>query len=248
MTPIPRTPATLLLLGVALGILGGCGRDPQREVPGHLEPGPSIDVAQQWLGSGGKDDGLTIGAVPFVDWNAPNIPIVQDGVVDVLYFWPAVSKDGESLREGHHVYVKVAEQSFTADVADSHRSLLNDADPASVPAVRPPVSATLGAQDGVAGEAPPDMPFARGGQPQTRLSVVEVDPRSGSTTVLGQQTVPGTLPRTGDQGAYQDSVLRMMENFNAMQQDQARAAAGAPPSTPAPAAGGGTSPLPQGGR
>ena len=224
--------SSVIAVAVAVLALAGCSRDPVTTVPGHLQPGPSIVVAQQALGGAGpgNNEGMTIGAAPWIDWSAPNIPVMQDGVVDVLYFWPRESKDGEALREGHYVYVKVAEQSFTAAHAHTQRSLLNDAAPSPLPLSASPASTRLRNASGPI-IAPP-MPYSQQAPAQTRVSVVEIDPRSGQSTVVGTQTVPGSAVPSNAPAATQDSVLRMLENFNAAQQGgpaaQPSGASGAP--------------------
>lgn len=222
MKTIQHHIAIILVAGTILLI---CGCDNPRDTPGHLEPGNSIGVAQQALGSGsmngtGYNDAATIGALPWVDYRAPNIPVMQDGVVDYLYFTAMESDDGEAERDEHFVKVKVQEQSFTKAHRNNQKSLLNDAQQGGIEREGMiPKSARLRNSSSGTNDFP--LPMVRaGGQPQTRVTVAEMDPQ-GRTRVVGSENMPRPAAAgNADQPNGQD-VQRMLEYFN--QQQQARA-------------------------
>jgi hypothetical protein len=236
-TELFRTSAVALALTAAL--LAGCA-DP-RNAPGALEPGNSITVAERAIGAGGGggsrtyDDGATLGAVPHIDYLAPNVPVKVDGQTDFLFFFSQESLDGEAERDEFWVKVTVAEQSFTKAHRHNAKSLLLDAETDIPRSGMIPRSARLKnpQRDSYEGQDMP-LPLIKQGQQSTRVTVAAVDPTNGRPTVVGTQDVPhdaGADPQDPNQ------VQRMIDRFNALQssrQDGQGAAAATVPSQASP--------------
>jgi hypothetical protein len=222
-----NTARRLPILAAGL-LIAGCATDP-RDSPTHLRPGNSIDVAQQALGrggaAGGYQEGATIGSVPLIDYRAPNIPVMQDGVVDYLFAFSVESADGEAERDEHWVKVKVQEQSFTKAHRNNQKSLLNDAQVSEIQRQdMVPNSARLRQRTDTDTQAP--LPIVRtGGQPTTRVTVAELDPAGGAPRVVGSATVPtaGSTAPGSTQPSNQD-VERMLNYFNSQQAQRVQAA------------------------
>jgi hypothetical protein len=219
-------------------VLVGCS-DP-RDTAGHLEPGNSIRVAQQALGTSGNgyNDGASIGSVPFIDYRAPNIPIMVDGVVDYIFVYSSESADGEAERDETWVKVKVQEQSFTKAHRNNSKSLLNDAQAIPRTGIIPN-SARL--KQPVSGSNAQPLPLVgQGAPPQTRLTVAELD-ASGNPRVIGSTNIPTPTAPTGGAAptgnpASSAQVQEMLQYFNAQQQARAQSGQnGGTTTTPNPA-------------
>ena len=224
----------LIAVGVAL-IVVGCA-DPRSD-PSHLEPGNAIRVAQDALGSGsggrtGFDDGATIGAVPRIDYpGAPNVPVMTDGQIDVLFFWDAESLDGEALRTSFFVNVKVAEQSFTRAHDQRLKSLFNDAEvgiPRQGVVPRSQRLHSAAKAPGAAGGDGPSLPLVRAGQSGTRVTVAQVD-RGGQPRVVGSQVV---APEEAAALSTPEGIQRMVQRLQSPAGAPSAPPAGSSPSTP----------------
>jgi hypothetical protein len=230
-----------LLLALSVS---SCSKDP-RDTSGHLQPGNSIRVASQALGSGGGggvNDGATIGSVPFIDWNAPNIPVMQDGVIDHVFVWSAESNDGEAQRQSHYVVIKVQEQSYTNAHRHRFKSLLNDAE--NVPRSNLiPNSARLKQQPAPGGMLLPRV--GQSGPQQTRLTVAELD-ANGNPRVIGTTRIPVT-PSTGsssNNGVTTPQVQEMLDYFNTQQRARGAASQSGSGSASSPPGTGTATPIP----
>ncbi len=207
------------LIGASL-LASGCSRDPVTTVPGHLQPGPSIEIAEQAIGGGGGRNGSTstVGRVPVIAWDAPNVPLMVDGEVDLIYFLPTESRDGEALRFGHYAAVKVREQSFTVSHRHATKSLLNREDADRIQRYGMiPDSARLEKRTPTQ-RGKPLLPYGEQTQETTRVSVVEVSP-TGQANVVGtgrvQMPAPGSA--VNGQDPTTEAALRMLDQFNRAQ-------------------------------
>jgi hypothetical protein len=225
-----------LLLAAAAGalVLGACSRDPVTTVPGHLDPGPTLHVAEQVLGgngAGGRGDRATLGTTPYIPWTAPNLPIVTDGEVDVLVFTPQESRSGLALRERHFVYVRVREQSFTTSWRHHYKTLVTDQALGGPRAAARPASSLLRPQREPSAALSP-QPFIPGGREQVQVTVAEVQPDGSKLRLLGKETL--TTP--GGAGMEQQ-LQRSAEDYvqRLIRETEGRAAPTHGPSIGAPA-------------
>lgn len=206
---------------VVLLMIAGCGRDPVREVPGHLRPGNAVRVSQAVTGSGGDgQDDMTVGATGNPEWRSPNVPIMVAGTVDILYFYPSESNDGEAMRDGHWVYVKVHDQSFRQAHHEREKSLFNELDQPHMDRDTMPRSMRLDSGSNQnrtqGGRRLPVVPRSEG---QTNVTIVEAD-EDGSIRPLGR----GSIPREANEEQTLRNAYDLAEEFNRQVEAQRRAA------------------------
>jgi len=202
----------MIALAATTVALQSCGYNSVRDVPNHIQPGNAITVSQAVTGHGQARDDVTMGSVGNPEWLSPNVPIMVAGTMDVLYAYPRASLDGEALRDGHFVYVKVHEQSFRKAHHRREKNLLNALDQdlmereSTMPRSMELNTGNSGRNSGPVGSL---LPRIAGGESQTSVTIVEAQ-EDGSVKPVGK----GQVPYSSDPKATYESAYDMAEAYN----------------------------------
>lgn len=232
---LPTLHVGAVLPALAL-VLVGCGRDPVREVPYHLEPGSVQHVHQQLHGSK-SDSGIErMGVMPVRQSSQPNIPVATLPEHAFLWFSKTLSDDKESMRWDHWATIRVRDAGFVEEQWMSDAIYLNSLDdyvidgdgnitgrPMGAGAFAPPQPASGTGSSGAAW-----IPAPTGDQ--RRVTVLEVQGNNPPRQVY-QGTAPAAQGTSTQR--YEDLIRQFTEAGRAADAGQAPPAA-TPGATPVP--------------
>ena len=213
--------------------LSGCGHDPRNEVPGHLEPGSVSSVVNQM--HGGKGDQIErIGRQPLARTAPANRAVLNDAEVAYGWFPDRVSDDGEALRWGHWVAIKVRESSFVQEDLNADAIFLEDLGDVFIDDQGQVRGRVLGAQEPLSGPSAQrrnahQRPWQPGsGRAPVRVTVVEDAGTGASPRGVGESLV-NPAARSGASGSDVNALIQQVQQNLQTQ----RLAPPTPPSTQA---------------
>lgn len=188
----------MVAAGVAL-LLSGCARETN---PRDIPPGSLHDVSQASEGMGrnhaSRDEILDMGVTPLRGWVQPDIPLIRNAESIPIWFFPAKSANGRTIRDGYWAHHVIRDFSWGLDEAmheravtlnalsamsiDSEGNLIIDRSklPTGVPATVPRGPQALNV-DGT----PKLLPFTQGDE----ANVIVVDERTGATSTTTTRPV-----------------------------------------------------------
>jgi len=217
--------ATRLLIAVGLlTVTCGCGRNPVKEVPGHLKPGTVRDVHSQINQATAGESIEAMSLKPVRQHHQSNIPVVTMPEHAFIWFSATLSEDKESLRWDHWATVRVREAGFVEEQWMSDAIYLNSLDDYQLDSEGNVVGRTMGPAAALPnpirhGDTGAWIPATDPGQ-QQRVTVLEV--QGNQIPRLVNDTRVPVAPGSSNQ-RYEDLIRQYAQT--------AEAASGVVPST-----------------